>query len=523
MKHNRNHIYLIALLVLTNCFFGQQTIQWTKTIGGTYAEGVYSPNCIEKTSDNGFIIAAGSLSTNGDVVPISFGYGDYWIIKLDSIGNIIWQKKYGGSQGEAAMAIKQSIYGGYYVAGYSQSNDGYINSNRGDFDVWLLKLNSVGDTIWSKTYGGSSDDRATAIQETSKGNIIFTGFTYSNNGNVSGNHGDYDYWVAMLDSTGSMLWQKTYGGAGEDQANSIEKTLEGGYIIAGYTSSNNGNVTNFNGNTDSWVINIDSIGNLNWQKCFGGSGLDKGYKAIQENDGSFILSSGTNSNDIFIHDHIGNYDSWLVKMNSLGDTLWTKSFGGTSDDSGLDIQSTIDGGYIVGNDSYSNNIMASSNHGLSDYWIYKIDSLGTLQWQNSYGGNSLEWFQALRQTSSNEYILIGATLSTNNGDVGLNHGSNDLFIVKLKNDLVLSTNSKELTNNIKVFPNPCSEILSIENKNLLESSVKLYNLNSQLIYSSKFNHKTTLNLKDLDAGIYILEVTNNGLDQKMKVVRINSR
>jgi hypothetical protein len=220
---------------------------------------------------------------------------------------------------------------------------------------------------WQKSLGGTDDEVATAIQPTTDGGYIVAGYSSSNNGDVSGNHGGRDYWVVKLNSTGDTLWTKSLGGTDDEVANSIQQTTDGGYIVAGYSSSNNGDVTGNHGNDDYWVVKLNSTGDTLWTKSLGGTDDEVATSIQQTADGGYIVAGWSVSIDGDVTDTHGSGDYWIVKLNSSGDTLWTKSLGGTSSDLANSIQQTTDGGYIVAGNSWSNDGDVTGNHGVRDY------------------------------------------------------------------------------------------------------------------------------------------------------------
>jgi len=168
---------------------------------------------------------------------------NYWIVKLDGSGNIQWQKSLGGINEENAFSIQQTADGGFIVAGFTQSNNGDVSGNHGFSDYWVVKLDGSGNIEWQKSLGGSGDENASSIRQTTDGGFIVAGFTASNDGDVSGNHGSRDYWIIKLDGSGNIQWQKSFGGSGDEDASSIRQTADGGFIVAGGTLSNDGDVS----------------------------------------------------------------------------------------------------------------------------------------------------------------------------------------------------------------------------------------------------------------------------------------
>jgi hypothetical protein len=343
-------------------------ISWQKTFGGSNSD--YA-NFVQQTTDGGYIIAGGSASNDGDVSD-NHGKFDFWIVKLTSTGELEWQKSLGGSANDYASSIQQTTDGGYIIAGYSGSNDGDVSGNHGKRDSWIMKLTSTGELEWQKSLGGSNTDYANCIQQTTDGGYIIAGYSESNDGDVSGNRGYDDYWIVKLTSTGELEWQKSLGGSANDYASSIQQTTDGGYIIAGSSGSNDGDVLGNHGERDSWILKLTSIGKLEWQKSLGGSCLDRAISIRQTTDGGYIIAGYSESNDGDVSGNHGSYDSWIVKITSTGELEWQKSLGGSNSDYARFIQQTTDGGYIIAGGTDSNDVDVSGNQGERDYWIVKI-------------------------------------------------------------------------------------------------------------------------------------------------------
>ncbi|MFP5039881.1 T9SS type A sorting domain-containing protein [Parasediminibacterium sp. JCM 36343] len=298
------------------------SLQWQKTYGGTGHDVAES---IQPTTDGGYIVAGVTNSNDGDVSGTHVYYGsnrsivtyDYWVIKLDNAGSLQWQKTLGGTSTDWAYSIQQAADGGYIVAGSAMSNDGDVSGNHGDYDYWVVKLDSTGILQWQKALGGTGNDGAYSIQPTTDGGYIVAGSTGSDDGDVTGNHSsDADCWVVKLDSTGSLLWQKTFGGNRGDGAQSIQPTADGGYILAGYTENSNGDVSGNHNNWDYLVIKLDSTGSLQWQKTLGGSKLDEAYSITETADKGYIIAGYTYSNDGDVSGNHGGGDCWIVKLGS---------------------------------------------------------------------------------------------------------------------------------------------------------------------------------------------------------------
>jgi hypothetical protein len=415
-------------------------LTFNKTYGGSSYDYVTS---IQQTDDGGFIVAGftGS-SNNGDVTDSNKGNSDFWILKLNNDGTKAWDKSYGGSGNDYATSIQQTDDGGFIVAGYTNSsNNGDVtDSNNGGTDSWILKLNPDGTKVWDKTYGGSSFDSANSIQQTSDGGFIVAGRTNSsNNGDVTdSNNGGYDFWILKLNSDGTKAWDKSYGGSGNDFAFSVQQTSDGGFIVAGYTDSSDGDITDGNiGGNDIWILKLNNDGTKAWDKSYGGSGYDEAKSIQQTSDGGFIVAGYTDSSDGYITDgNNGAYDFWILKLNSDGTKEWAKTYGGSGYDFAYSVQQTDDRGFIVAGytDSSNNGDVTDSNKGNSDFWILKLNSYGTKAWDKSYGGSGIEYAFSVQQTSDGGFIVAGYTDSSD-GDINDgNNGAIDFWILKLNKD-----------------------------------------------------------------------------------------
>ena len=413
-------------------------LEWQKCLGGS---GDDVANCINQTADGGYIIAGYTNSNDRDVRG-NHGSYDAWVVKINSTGSIQWQKCLDGDDSDKANSVQQTTDGGYIVAGETGSNDVNVSGNHGLLDAWVIKLNSTGATQWQNCLGGSSFDSANSIQQTSDGGYIVAGGTESNDGDVSGNHGSYDAWVVKLDSTGALQWQKCLGGSGRDIFTSIQQATDGGYVAAGYTESNNGNVSGNHGGgvyDDFWVVKLNSGGAMQWQKCLGGSADDFARSIEQTSDGGYIVAGETYSNNGNVTGNHGLYDdAWVVKLDSGGNMQWQKCLGGSSYDAANSIQQTTDGGYVVAGSSMSNDGNVTGNHGNNDFWIVKLSNTGSLLWQKCLGGSGDDEANSIHQAIDGGYIVAGYT-DSNDGNVSGNHGSgigpvfsSDFWVVKLK-------------------------------------------------------------------------------------------
>lgn len=489
------------------------SIEWQKALGGTHGE---SANAVQQTSDGGYIVAGNSMSNDGDVTG-NHGGGDYWIVKLNPAGGIQWQKTLGGSNVDDAQSIRQTTDGGYIIAGSSNSGDGDISGNHGNYDYWIVKLDSNGNMQWQKSLGGSSMDMAQSIQQTSEGGYIVAGSSSSNDGDVSGNHGGGDYWIVKLDINGNIQWQKSLGGSSSEQVNSVRQTFDGGYIIAGTTVSTDGDITVSYGNNDFWVVKLDSGGNMQWQKTLGNIGDNIGYYAQQTFDGGYI-AVGTSFNSSNLESGLPDY--WVIKLSNNGTIEWDKYFGGSFHDNAITIRQTPEWDYIVAGWTASNNGQVTNHHGNLDYWIIKLDSSGNLKWEKTLGGPDFDYLTALELTADNGYIVSGSTGSTS-GDVTGHHGMIDAWIVKLSPEqLGIPENQQRHKPNL--YPNPAKEFFYLDHLPR-ESTISITDMSGRKLFSQKYNEeKIKISTSAFMEGLYMVQVKNREeiiLTKKITIIR----
>lgn len=305
----------------------------------------------------------------------------------------LWTRLYGGSENEIGYCVQQTTDGGFILLGTTKSY------GAGNYDFWLIRTDASGDTLWTKTYGGSENDGCSWVEQTNDGGFILTGST------LSIGAGSNDVWVIKTDASGDTLWTRTYGGIEYDDGQVIQQLSDNGYIIIGNTKSYGA------GSLDIWLIRADASGDTLWTRAFGGSNNDIGYSMQTTTDNGFILAGRTAS---FGTD---GYDSWLVKTDASGDTLWTRTYGGTEADQLLDVQQTADGGYIVTGHTMS------CGEGLEDLWLAKTNASGDTLWTKTFGGSEADRGDCVRQTTDGGYIVTGYTQS-------FGAGSDDLWIIK---------------------------------------------------------------------------------------------
>jgi uncharacterized delta-60 repeat protein len=305
-----------------------------------------------------------------------------------------WARTYGGNGDDTAWSVQQTSDGGYIVAGETYSFGAHLR------DIWVLKLDPRGAVVWQKTYSLVSDDYARSVQQTSDGGYVVAGFIAAGlTGPLSG--GYFDAWVLKLDPSGAVVWQKTYGGSSYDWAWSIQQTSDGGYIVGGNTESFGA------GDIDAWVLKLDSNGSIVWQKTYGESEYDWASSVKATSDGGYVVAGDTYS---LAQD---NYDVRVLKINSAGSITWQNTYGGTGNDYAYSVQQTTDGGYVVAGHT------DSFGEGFGDFWVVKLDSSGSVEWQKTYGqSGNYDWAYSVQQTSDEGYVVAGYTFPMSRWYIG---------------------------------------------------------------------------------------------------------
>lgn len=422
---NLKMILLVAIITISHIVNAQAPdIEWQKCFGSAEQESGFA---VDQCSDGGYVMA-GVVRYPGTSVTSNY---DYQIIKIDVLGGLQWQKNLGGSSFDEAHSIQQCSDGGYIIAGNSYSNNGDVTGNHGYDDYWIVKLDATGSLQWQKSFGGSYTDYAYSVRQCTDGGYIVAGLSNSINNDVTGHHGDSttsDAWVIKLDAAGEMQWEKSFGGSDNDAARSVQQCSDGGYIIAGYSESNIGG--NHGGNGDFWIVKLDSVGTMQWQKCYGGSMGECANSIYQCTDGGYIAAGYTYSRNLDITDPLGGDDFWVIKINATGVLQWQKCLGGSGADFAYSVQQDIDGGYIVAGSSGSTDNDVTNNLGGDDFWVVKLNNAGILQWQKSMGGSRSDSPRSIRQCTDGGYIVLGITKSSDIDVTGFS-GESDYWIVKL--------------------------------------------------------------------------------------------
>jgi gliding motility-associated-like protein len=382
-------------------------------------------------------------SGTGEVTAVNNGMSDYWVILRDTNFVIKWNKTYGGSKKDSMSLMVDNGDGSYLLAGSSNSNKSGSKSqnSKGDYDYWIVRIDKNGTKLWDATFGGDSTDILLGAELTPDGGYILVGYSLSGKtgDKTAKNKGNKDYWVVKTSAGGAKMWDVTIGGDSIDVATCV-LLQNGGYLVGGYSISDMSGDKSQNsfGGYDYWVVQLNSTGTIVWEKTYGGNQddfLDDAVKNIRV--ASNIMLAGTSSSGANGSKSTTNYggkDYWLLRIDSVGAVLWDKNIGGNADDVLTDAIPTLEGSYMVGgysSSSGSGNKTSGTNGGV-DYWVLKITGSGNTYWDRNYGGSLNDSCSSLFQACDHGFLIGGWSISPISGDKHLNsRGVYDYWVVKL--------------------------------------------------------------------------------------------
>ncbi|HLP19010.1 MAG TPA: T9SS type A sorting domain-containing protein [Chitinophagales bacterium] len=420
-------LFFLLTFSLTSVAQSPLMKQWDRRYGGIGNDIVKT---VEQTKDDGFILGGDGVSQNtGDKSQPSWGSWDYWIVKVDSLGNKMWDKRFGGNSFEDFTDLAQASDGGYLIAGTSSSpiSGDKTQSTSGVTDFWVVKINSLGIKEWDKRYGGNKRENLTCLAGTMDKGYILGGSTASGiSGDVTALNWDTtlqtgDYWIIKIDSAGNRQWDKRYGGLKNDLIHSIQQTKDKGYILGGQSNSGisgDKSQTNCSSWNDFWLIKIDSAGNKQWDRRFGTNSVDDFAEVIQTKEAGYILIGYSLANIECDKSDTsrGILDYWVIKIDSLGNKQWDKTYGASESEWVRSVVQTRDGGYLISGDSPSpmDGDKTENNMDNESCWLVKVDSGGTIQWEKTIqtpGGN---YFGYAIQTTDGSIVMAAC----NNGGIG---------------------------------------------------------------------------------------------------------
>lgn len=301
-------------------------------------------------------------------------------------GETIWSSIFGGDDIDGSQSVIATSDSHYVTVGQT------FSFGAGYSDVWMIKFGANGDSIWSRTFGGAADDWGSSVIETSNGNYLIAGTTEQYIGDTK------DALLLLTDADGHLLWSRTYGGSGSEEANEVIETSDGGYLLTGYTTSTG------TGWSDLWLLKTNSVGDSMWSRTYGWSYADEGFDLVETPDGGFLVVG------ILSELTYNNYQFWIVKLNSNGDSLWSRSYGEAYKDEAFAVAKTTDGCYLAA--GYKGTTPQPSGY---DGWVLKLDSNGDSLWSRSYGGSGMDWILTILELNGGDYLFAGTSVMPTTG------------------------------------------------------------------------------------------------------------
>lgn len=494
---NSNIVFLITfLMALFSCsLLAQNTnppVEWSKTLGGSGLSEAYS---LDQTEDGGFIVA-GYTTTKGA------GAYDFWLVKLNSEGTVEWDKTFGGAGYELAWMVKQTSDNGFIVAGWTTSY------GSGEYDLFMIKTDYLGNEEWRKIYGGTSWDLAMDIQQTPDGGYIMAGesWVYSNN------NWNADGWAVKTNSAGEIMWQKKFGGNHRDIFFAVEPTSDGGYVFSGFTMS----LGSVYGSRDNWLVKLDENGNELWNKTYDGNNGEDWARDVKEApDGGFVIACASKNSTQ------DKFDFCIIKTDKNGNEIWKNLYGGEYSTWGRSIYNTSDGGYIA-----SGQITVSSDiNSETDLWLLKINSNGEEEWSERYGESPGSEDAIYMVPCSDGYIIAGTRIFSDSRA--------DFIVTKTKALILGSLDDDFLPSEFRLlqnYPNPFNPSTSISFNLPKNTYVKIDIYNSLgSVVSSLVNtyllagsHSVIWNGRDskgnsVPSGVYFCELKTEKLTSTIKM------
>lgn len=531
-------LFVISLFFLSTSYSQQAgyTPVWDKHYGGSKDEIIA---VLLESANNGFLLAGTSFSgqsfdltePNRDSTLQS---SDFWIIRTDSAGNKLWDKRFGGSGSETLLHAITVSGGGYLLAGISFSgNTGDKSQPNHDPslltpDIWVVRTDSSGNKLWDARFGGSASEQLGEITEISQDSYLIAGSTYSpDDGDISEpTKGEWDYWYVIVDDSGNIQSDKRFGGTSDDFCTAVLVTHEKSIILGGYTRSGSGGdkTQASQGGADYWIITADSAGNKLWDKAFGGAQNDWLFDLAMTAGNDLILggqsfSGATGDKSDPNHDPGPNgSDRWIIRTDSSGVKIWDKTYGADQTEDVNNIEILPDGNIMICGESYSsqNGDKTEPNLGPEQTWILVTDSTGTIIWDKTLFTFSHDEKGYTIMKENNCFVTVNYTRADSSGyKTEDNYGEGDYWMIKMCPDSLSSVNESQITDiDISVIPNPASEscFIQIRGSGFTPDQLIVYSISGEMVHRRDIQFSKAVEIKletsHIPSGLYILELKN---------------
>lgn len=478
-----NRTWIVPMIIAAGIVLSFQPLQaqdqiWSVNYGGAYNEDAYA----------GAVASGGGYAVLGNVFLNGNGGYNFYLLRLNSVGDTVWSRNYGGDSTDYGYDIKRLSDGGYIMVGSTRS---FGNGNK---DLYAVRTDSLGGVVWTRTVGGTGDDNARGVTLAPDGGFVICGTTDSYGAGYT------DMYIVKLDASGNVSWTKTFGGTAGDVGAGIIMTPDNGFLAIGSTGSFG------SGYSSIYVVRINSAGDSLWARTYGGTRADFGHGLTNAVDGGYVLVGRTASFGA------GFYDAYIVKIDTDGNFVWDNTFGSTSDDYAYSVTTAMDGTYML---SGFTEVSPSRKY---DAYVIKVDPGGSRIWERTYGGSQADYGNTVFQEQGRDYLLIGSTYS-------FTYGGSDIYITKIRGESTdASDNEPDILPNDFVlrqnYPNPfnMSTVIEFQLPERSDVSLEVFNLLGQKVKSWEFEsypagiHSVTWNGRDeygreAATGIYLYRIT----------------
>ena len=520
------NIILLFVLAFTYTISAQDVL-WDRSYGGLNAERL--ADVIPTDDFGFILAGSSISGKNGNKQDKSFGGFDYWIWKMNESGSLDWQKSLGGDKSDMLSKVIATRDGGFLLAGTSSSKKDGLTKKGDNFgleDYWVLKLNADGSEQWQTTLGGYANDELKTAIQLADGSFLIVGNSSSGKSGTKeeNNFGNKDIWMVKINSSGKQEWEKDYGGIYIDEIQSVVEIDQELYFL-GYSNSpeNESKSTTALGLGDYWLFKTDKDGNSLWQKAYGGDGDDHPYNMILLKDGNLLIGgiSTTENSDTKKISNTKGTDIWLFKATTDGAIIWEETYDIGEYDMIANLAENKDGSILIGGYAKSEKVglKASDKKGVNDYVAIKIDAEGKKKWQKEIGSNGDDILTKLTKTRDGGYLLAGTSKGSISRERNTAKGQDDFWVVKLLDE----ENEKEDLAMLQAVPNPTDRFTNvIVNTDFADAKATLYDISGRIIQKLEVTGRTIpVDLRSLPMGVYIVQIEADDESYAVKILKKN--